>query len=211
MVEIAAIILAAGRSSRFDAGPQETKLAAPLFGKPLVRHAAEAALASRARPILIVTGHAAPKVEAALADLDLILIANPDYRTGLSSSLKAGIRALPETVAGAVILLADMPRISGELIDRLIETFETPVEPPLAVTPVRAGSIGNPVLIGRRLFDSVAHLEGDHGARRLIEAAGPAVLECPVDDDAIAIDIDTKDALSSLEGRPYGGRDPAGV
>jgi molybdenum cofactor cytidylyltransferase len=207
MVEIAAIILAAGRSSRFDAGPQETKLAAPLFGKPLVRHAAEAALASRARPILIVTGHAAPKVEAALADLDLILIANPDYRTGLSSSLKAGIRALPETVAGAVILLADMPRISGELIDRLIETFETPVEPPLAVTPVRAGSI----LIGRRLFDSVAHLEGDHGARRLIEAAGHAVLKCPVDDDAIAIDIDTKDALSSLEGRPYGRRDPAGV
>jgi molybdenum cofactor cytidylyltransferase len=177
----------------------------------LVRHAAEAALASRARPILIVTGHAAPKVEAALADLDLILIANPDYRTGLSSSLKAGIRALPETVAGAVILLADMPRISGELIDRLIETFETPVEPPLAVTPVRAGSIGNPVLIGRRLFDSVAHLEGDHGARRLIEAAGHAVLKCPVDDDAIAIDIDTKDALSSLEGRPYGRRDPAGV
>ena len=72
MVEIAAIILAAGRSSRFDAGPQETKLAVPLFGKPLVRHAAEAALASRARPILIVTGHAAPKVEAALADLPTI-------------------------------------------------------------------------------------------------------------------------------------------
>jgi len=210
MAEIAAIILAAGRSSRFDAGPQGTELSAPLFGKPLVRHAAEAALASRARPILIVTGHAAPKVEAALAGLDLILIANPD-RTGLSSSLKAGIRALPETVAGAVILLADMPRISGELIDRLIETFETPVEPPLAVTPVRAGSIGNPVLIGRRLFDSVAHLEGDHGARRLIEAAGHAVLKCPVDDDAIAIDIDTKDALSSLDGRPYGRRNPAGV
>ncbi|MGA9488009.1 MAG: nucleotidyltransferase family protein, partial [Methylocella sp.] len=189
----------------------ETKLAAPLFGKPLIRHAAEAALASRARPIFVVTGHAAPKVEAALVDLGFTLIVNPDYRTGLSSSLKAGIRALPETVAGAVILLADMPRISGELIDRLIETYETPAEPPLAVTPVCAGLIGNPVLIGRRLFDSVAHLEGDHGARRLIVSAGHAVLKCPVDDNAIAIDIDTKEALRSLEGRPYGRCDPAGV
>jgi len=199
MAEIAAIILAAGRSSRFDAGAQDTKLIAPLFGKPLVRYVAEAALASRARPILVVTGHAAGKVEAALAGLDLFLIANPHYQTGLSSSLKAGIAALPKTAAGAVILLADMPRISAELIDRLIGIFEASIEAPRAVTPVRAGSRGNPVLIGRTLFDAVAHLEGDRGARRLVEAERKGVLECSVEDDAIEIDIDTRDALSRLE------------
>ncbi|WOJ90869.1 nucleotidyltransferase family protein [Methylocapsa polymorpha] len=199
MAEIAAIILAAGRSSRFHAGPQDTKLIAPLFGKPLVRYVAEAALASRARPILVVTGHAAGKVETALDGLDLFLIANPHYQTGLSSSLKAGIAALPKTAAGAVILLADMPRISGELIDRLIRVFEASVEAPRAVAPVRGGSRGNPVLIGRGLFVAVAHLEGDRGARRLVEAGGEGVIECSVDDDAIEIDIDTRDALRRLE------------
>jgi len=160
MVEIAAIILRpAGRRASMPVR-RKRNLPLPLrkaFGPPC----REAALASRARPILIVTGHAAPKVEAALADLDLILIANPDSPDRLSSSLKAGSGlCLKRWRRGHPA--RDMPRISGELIDRLIETFETPVEPPLAVTPVRAGSIGNPVLIGRRLFDSVAHLEGDH-------------------------------------------------
>ena len=199
MSEIAAIILAAGRSSRFDADPDETKLSALLSGKPLVRHVAEAALASRARPILVVTGHASPKIEAALADLDLSFVANPNYQTGLSSSLKAGIVALPETVGGAIILLADMPRVSGDLIDRLIQAFETSIERPLAVAPTCSGSLGNPVLIGRPLFDSVAHLEGDRGARLLIEAAGKDLHECAVDDSAIEIDIDTKEALYRLE------------
>ncbi|WP_036260170.1 nucleotidyltransferase family protein [Methylocapsa aurea] len=199
MGEIAAIILAAGRSSRFNAGPHDTKLVVPLSGKPLVRHVAEAALASRARPILVVTGHAAPKIAAALAGLDLSLVENPKHQAGLSSSLKAGIAALPETARGAVILLADMPRVSGALIDRLIQAFEASVKPPHAVAPVRAGLRGNPVLIGRPLFDPVAHLEGDRGARLLIEAAGEGLLECPVDDDAIEIDVDTKDALRRLE------------
>ncbi len=122
--EIAAIILAAGLSSRFGAGPEETKLVVPLWGKPLVRNVAEAALASRARPIIVVTGHAAAQVEAALKNRDLSFISNPDYRTGLASSLKAGIAALPETAAGALILLADMPCVSVSLIDRLIQAFE---------------------------------------------------------------------------------------
>src|SRR3984893_2957315 len=85
-----------GLSSRFDAGPEETKLVVPLFDKPLVRHVAEAALASRARPILVVTGHAAAQVEAALKNLDLSFISNPDYRTGLASALKTWIAALPD-------------------------------------------------------------------------------------------------------------------
>ena len=196
--EIAAIILAAGLSSRFEAGPDETKLVTALFGKPLVRLVADAALASRTRPVLVVTGHAAAQVEAALENLGLSFVSNPDYRTGLASSLKTGIAALPETAAGALILLADMPCVSASLIDRLIQAFEDSARTPLAVVPVRAGLRGNPVLIGRGLFDDIKRLEGDRGARALLEAAGNDVLECLVDDDAIEIDIDTKEALRHL-------------
>ena len=196
--EIAAIILAAGLSSRFEAGPEETKLVVPLFGKPLVRHVAEAALASRARPILVVTGHATAQVEAALKNRDLSFISNPDYRTGLASSLKAGIAALPGTAAGALILLADMPCVSVSLIDRLIQAFEESARAPLAVVPVRAGLRGNPALIGRDLFDAIKRLEGDRGARALLEAAGKDALECSVYDEAIEIDIDTTEALRHL-------------
>lgn len=200
MSTIAAIILAAGRSTRFGPdSPPGGKLVASLRGKPLVRHVAEAALASIARPILVVTGHAAANVEAALAEMSLTFVANPGHRTGLSSSLQVGVAALPETVAAAVILLGDMPYVSAALVDRLIHAFREPARTPLAVTPVRAGRRGNPVVIGRGLFGALAQLEGDRGARALIDAAGNDVLECPVDDDAIEIDIDTQDALRRLE------------
>jgi molybdenum cofactor cytidylyltransferase len=197
--EIGAIILAAGLSSRFEASPKETKLIAPLFGKPLVRHVTEAALASRARPVLVVTGHAATQVENALKNLDLSFIFNPDYRSGLASSLKAGIAALPETAAGALVLLADMPCVSASLIDRLIQAFDERARAPLAVVPVRAGVRGNPALIGRELFNAIRRLEGDRGARGILEAAGKDVLECTVDDEAIQTDIDSIKALRDYE------------
>ena len=195
---IAAIILAAGLSSRFESGSNETKLVALLSGKPLVRHVAEAALASRARPVLVITGHAAAQVKNALTDLSLSFVFNPDYRTGLASSLKAGIAALPETAAGALVLLADMPCISAGLMDCLIEAFEASPRAPFAVVPVHAGLRGNPALIGKKLFDSIKRLEGDRGARALLEAAGKDVLEWCVDDEASQIDIDSIEALRKL-------------
>jgi molybdenum cofactor cytidylyltransferase len=197
--EIGTIILAAGLSSRFEASPKKTKLIAPLFGKPLVRHVTEAALASRARPVLVVTGHAATQVENALKNLDLSFIFNPNYRSGLASSLKAGIAALPETAAGALVLLADMPCVSASLIDRLIQAFDERARAPLAVVPVRAGVRGNPALIGRELFNAIRRLEGDRGARGILEAAGKDVLECTVDDEAIQTDIDSIKVLRDYE------------
>ncbi|MBV8472012.1 MAG: NTP transferase domain-containing protein, partial [Hyphomicrobiales bacterium] len=104
MAEIGAIVLAAGRATRFRAGggAESSKLVASLGGEPLVRHAARAALASRARPVVAVTGHAREDIKAALAGLDVVFAHNPDYASGLASSLKAGIAALPESVAGAL-------------------------------------------------------------------------------------------------------------
>jgi molybdenum cofactor cytidylyltransferase len=204
MADIAAIILAAGCSTRFAEGSDAaTKLVAALGGNPLVRHVADAALLSSARPIVVVTGHQAGVVEAALRGLDLAFVANPYYAEGLSTSLRRGVDALPVTCAGALILLGDMPLVSSALIDRLIGAFErglvasTPV--PLAAAPVRAGRRGNPVLIARDLFPAIAKLEGDHGARSLIDSLGPRVVECLVEDDSALIDVDTKEALRMLE------------
>ena len=124
MSDVAAIVLAAGSASRFRAsagknGPV-TKLVALLDGKALVRRVAEAALASRARPVIVVTGHARAEVEAALVGLPLRFIHNADFASGLASSLKAGIAAAPADAQGALILLGDMPDLSVGVIDALI-------------------------------------------------------------------------------------------
>ena len=195
MRQVAAIILAACEAKRFRQSATETKLVAELDGKPIVRHVAEAALASRARPVLLVTGHAHAHVLGALDGLLLEQIHNRDPGAGLSASLNLAIAALLDTARGAVILLGDMPRIAPSLIDRLIDAFDAAPVEPLAVVPVRGGRRGNPALIGRGLFAAVRMLEGDNGARDLIAAARENILELPVGDSAIEIDIDTREDL----------------
>ena len=195
MRQVAAVILAAGEAKRFRRSPDETKLVVELDGKPIVRHVAEAALASRARPVLLVTGHAHEQVSSALDGLILERIHNLAPGAGLSASLKLAVCALPSTARGAVILLGDMPRIAPSLIDRLIDAFDTAPVEPVAVVPVRGGRRGNPALIGRGLFAAVGMLEGDKGARDLIAAARENILELTVGDSAIEIDIDTREDL----------------
>jgi molybdenum cofactor cytidylyltransferase len=172
--EVAAIILAAGKASRYRAGggAEETKLVAKLDGEPLVRRVARAALGSRARPVVAVLGHAQAAVRGALADLPVETVFNADYASGLASSLRAGVAALPATAAGAVVLLGDMPMADPGLIDALIEAFAANPGV-LAAVPVREGRRGNPVLLSRELFGKALRLSGDEGARRLIQDLGP--------------------------------------
>jgi molybdenum cofactor cytidylyltransferase len=179
MADIAAILLAAGRSSRFreGGGAEPSKLVADLHGKPLVRHAAEAALASRATPLIVVTGFAREAVEAALAGLPARFAHNADYATGMASSLKAGLAAAPAESKGALIMLADMPSVRPALIDRLIDAFLA--RPDVAVAaPVVSGQRGNPVILSRRLFAAASALEGDEGARRIIAGIDAARVAC---------------------------------
>jgi molybdenum cofactor cytidylyltransferase len=201
MGAVGAIILAAGRARRFAAGADDSKVLAQLRGQALVRHVTEAALASRARPVIVVTGQAGEKVEAALAGLPLTAIRNSDPDLGLSHSLHLGLAALPEGAAGALILLADMPYVTAALIDRLITAFTAAAKPPHAVVPLYKGQRGNPVLLGAGFFQQAMTISGDRGARALLEAAGADVLDYPIDDDAIMIDIDTREALAKLEAR----------
>jgi molybdenum cofactor cytidylyltransferase len=194
MREVGTVLLAAGLGSRF--GP-EPKLLARLDGKPMVRHAAEAALNARPRPVVVVLGAHGEAVQAALDGLDLIRVANPDYRSGLATSLQAGLAALSTSCAGAVVMLGDMPRVTAAHIDRLAAAFADAAAEPAAVIPVQAGRRGNPVLLNlRRLAPEIARLSGDHGAGPLLKGRSD-VLEIP-GDAATALDIDTPSGLAAL-------------
>jgi len=198
MARIAAILLAAGASSRFKAagGGEASKLVAALAGKPLVRHAAEAALASTARPIVVVTGHDGQAVEAALAGLALQFAHNAHYREGFASSLKTGIAALPDDAAGALVLLGDMPAVTPALIDRLIAAFAERPDA-LAAAPSVEGRRGNPVLLSRALFPAIAALDGDEGARKLLAGAEPGqIIALDASGPGAALDVDTPQSLA---------------
>ena len=192
---IAAIVLAAGRSTRMGA---VNKLIADIGGKPLVRIAAEQALASRARPVIVVTGHQREKVESALQGLDVTVVHNPDYADGLGTSLRAGIAAVPDTADGAIVCLGDMPQVDAGLIDKLLGAFD-PERGALVVVPVIDGKRGNPVVWSRRFFKDLMSVQGDVGARYLIGSYAEAVAEVPVDSAAALTDVDTPESLSAVK------------
>lgn len=188
---IGIVLLAAGRGTRF--GP-EPKLLADLGGRPLVRHAAEAACASGLSPVVAVLGAHAPAVRAALAGLDLRFVENPRYAEGLSTSLRAGLASLPEACTGAVVMLGDMPRVGPALLRRLAGAFDGRAA---AIVPVWQGRRGNPVLLNRhRLAADLAGLAGDRGAGPLL--AGRADVVEIAGGAGTGLDIDTPEALAGL-------------
>ncbi len=204
----AAILLAAGLSSRYRAELEAqsqteapSKLLAEMNGRPLVRHVAEAALASQASPLIVVTGYEQDLITASLAGLPVQFIHNADYATGMASSLRIGIAAVPPDCSAAVILLGDMPQIKADLINQLIAALsQNPQAKALVPTFVNAQGQeerGNPVVLTRSLFAEIGRLSGDQGARKLL--SGEGVLEVPVADPAIVLDIDTPEALARLQ------------
>ncbi len=192
---IAAVVLAAGRSTRMGA---VNKMLAEIGGKPLVRIAAEQAIASRAKPVIVVTGHERERVEAALAGCPVRFVHNANYVDGLGTSLKAGIAAVPADADGAIVCLGDMPQVDHRLIDRLIAAFD-PQRGALVVVPSIDGRRGNPVVWSRRFFNDLMSIKGDIGARHLIGGYAEAVVEVAVAGDAALTDVDTPESLSAVK------------
>ncbi|MEO8668002.1 MAG: molybdopterin-binding/glycosyltransferase family 2 protein [Bauldia sp.] len=193
--KVAALILAAGQGRRMG-GPH--KLLATIGGKPLVRQVADAALGSKASSVTVVTGHLSEKLQAALTGLKAGFVHNPDYADGLSTSLRAGLANLPPDVDGAVVLLADMPLVTAEMIDRLIDAFD-PATGALLVVPTFEGKRGNPVVWSARFFPDLMAVHGDTGGRHLIGGNPEAVAEVELG-PAVALDIDTPEALAAAGG-----------
>ncbi len=186
---IAAVVLAAGQSRRM--GPAN-KLLAEVDGAAMLQRALAAARASQAASVLVVTGHERARIEAAV---EAPTVHNPDYAEGLSTSLRAGIAALPEDIDGAVVLLGDMPFVSAGHIDRLIAAFN-PLEGRSICVPTFNGKRGNPVLWGRELFADMRGVSGDVGAKHLIGMNGDLLVEVPMPDAGVLRDVDTPTALA---------------
>ena len=177
------------------------KLLIEVDGEPMVRRVAAAALGSKAAPVVVVTGHEAERVRAALDGLDVAFAHNSDFAEGMSSSLHCGVEALDSERApgidGAVVCLGDMPRTSAALIDRLIADFN-PLEGRAIGVPTYRGKRGNPVLWAARFFGEIRTLSGDVGARHLIGDHADAVYEVESPDHSVTIDVDTPEALDAL-------------
>ncbi|RME66295.1 MAG: 4-diphosphocytidyl-2C-methyl-D-erythritol kinase [Alphaproteobacteria bacterium] len=194
---ITALVLAAGQSRRMGGS---NKLLAPLNGKPLIAHTVEAVLASRAARVVVVVGHEAERVRAALAALaDQVDFVNaPDYAQGLSHSLRAGLRAVAPDADGVLICLGDMPAVTPAHIDRLIAAF-SPVEGRGICVPSHRGVLGNPVLWAKRYIPDMMALTGDKGAKALMESHAADLCEIAIDDPATIQDVDTPESLNLLE------------
>jgi molybdenum cofactor cytidylyltransferase len=193
---IAAIVLAAGQSKRMGA---RNKLLAEIDGKPMVARAVDAAIASRADPVVVVTGHDRETVENALAGRDVTMVHAAAYERGMSASLKRGIEALSQDVDGAVICLGDMPRVAARHIDRLIQAFDPAADAAICVTYNR-GKRGNPVLWGRQFFTEMQALEGDVGARALLQRYADLVQPVDMDEPGLLLDVDEPADLAVVTG-----------
>lgn len=197
-LRVAALILAAGASRRMGG---TNKLLAPLDGAPMVARVADAALASAADPVVVVTGHDGAAVRAALGGRSVAFVDNPAHEAGMSTSLKRGVAALPEACAGACVLLADMPRVAAPHIDALLAAFAEAGGEAICV-PRHGGRRGNPVVWPRRFFAAFEALAGDFGARGLIDRHAAAVRWVDVADDAVLVDVDVPGDLEAVAGTP---------
>lgn len=195
---IAALVLAAGKSSRMGA---TNKLTAEIEGQPMVARAVDAALASGAAPVIVVTGHDDNAVRAALEGRKIEIVHNPDYAEGLSTSLRAGVDALPAGIDALLVCLGDMPDVTQAHLGRLAAAFD-PEEGRTICVPTFSGKRGNPILWGAQYILEMRGLKGDVGAKHLIGEHEDAVCEVPMPDEGIFRDIDTPDELKRRNSPP---------
>jgi 4-nitrophenyl phosphatase len=192
MSKIAAVLLAAGGSTRFG----QPKQLLDWHGKPLVAHVADVALAAGLSPLVVVLGHQADAVRAALGSRPFQVATNWRWESGLSSSVQAGLAALDPTTEAALFLLCDQPLLTPRLLRELMSRFDP--EGPTIVHPVLGGARRSPTLFGRELFAELGGVTGDKGGRVLVERYPERVARVTVDKPQLLADVDTPDEYRRL-------------
>jgi molybdenum cofactor cytidylyltransferase len=204
----AAIILAAGSSSRMGGGRH--KLLLPLHDRPVLAHVIDATLASQAHPVVIVLGHQAEQVRTKInsyaAHPHLIIVENPDYLQGMSTSMHLGIQILISNgytknkatyaVDSALIVLGDQPLITPRVIDSLITTYRTTRK--RIVAPLYDGKRGSPVLFDKSYFPELLEISGDEGGRKVLERHREDVEVVEISDTVANFDVDTWEAYQQV-------------
>lgn len=191
---IAAIVLAAGASRRMG---DANKLTMQVDGTPMVARVVDAVQQSRVERVIVVTGHESEGIEQALPGRNVELVHNPDYAEGIGTSVRAGIAALGDDVHGALVALGDMPWVSAEVIDRLVDAFTSDGELSIFI-PMFGRKRGNPVLWGSQHFPELLALTGDVGGKALFHRHAAAICYVDVESASVNIDVDTPDALQDL-------------
>jgi molybdenum cofactor cytidylyltransferase len=195
---VAAVVLAAGESRRFGS----PKPLARLEGRTLVNRAARLALDARLSPVVVVIGHAAAAVRAALDGLPVAIVDNPHYRDGQSTSMQAGLAALPPDTEAAAFVPADQPWLTPDVLDVLVSRLTGPAR---AAVPVVRGGRRSPIVFHRDVFPLLSHVTGDVGGRAVLDRLGEGLVEVAFDDDAPFRDVDTPADLSGTLTGPAGG------
>jgi molybdenum cofactor cytidylyltransferase len=192
---LSAIVPAAGMSRRLGCN----KLLLPFKGQPLIAHAMDTLMASKVDEIIVVLGHEAEQVRAAIGDKGVRLVENPDYRLGLSTSVRAGFAAMSVQATGIMIYLADQPLLESGEVDFLIQALaEAGKANKSIVVPLFRGQRGNPVIVKATYKASLLAITGETGCRRLIKQNPDQVLTVEMETDHVVRDIDTMEAYERL-------------
>ena len=191
---VAAVVLAAGGSTRMQAGH---KLLLPVNGRPMIAAVVYRVMAAGFRPLVVVTGFNGQAIIQALEGLTVQGVVNRRWRQGLATSLKCGLKALPSETTGVLFVLADMPLVDVKTLVALREQF-TRLGCDAIVYPAHQGRQGNPVLFPRRFFSEIMALKGDRGAQGVLRRHAADAIALPVESRAVLVDFDTDQDYADL-------------
>jgi len=194
---VAAVVLAAGASTRLG----QPKQLAPIGGRPALAYTLDALRASSLNRILLVLGHNADEIAAALDLTDITVVRNDAYAEGQSTSVLAGVKSLDDDVTAALMVVGDQPLLAPTVVDTIVRAYEQTGGP--FIVPVYAGEWGNPVLLARATWPLLDNLKGDTGARPILRKHMDMVLEVPVP-GSLLDDIDTPEDYARIRARMEG-------
>jgi len=199
---ISSILLAAGQSLRMK---DENKLIKEINGIPLIKYATKNILASAVDEIIIVTGYENKKIESIIGSHKKIkFVYNKDFKNGISSSIKTGLHSISKKTEAFFICLGDMPNINQNIYNKLIKSrynynkklkLEHKKE---IIIPTHEGKEGNPILFSKFMKDEIMLVEGDWGAKKVIELNKNKILNVPFNNNGITLDFDTQENFNSL-------------
>jgi CTP:molybdopterin cytidylyltransferase MocA len=194
MSGVSAIVLAAGSGSRFGGG----KLLAPFGERPLIAATLSGLRGAPVDEIIVVVGAEGERLRSITTAYDTRIVENPDWAEGMSTSVRAGLRACSPDARAAVVCLADQPLVGAEAVERLVEAFKHGARVAVATY---GGEMRNPVLFARGVWPLLlCEMSGDRGARMFLKHRQGTVTEVACDDVADPADIDTVEDLRRLEG-----------
>ena len=181
---ISAVLLAAGESRRMG----EFKQLLPFAGKTFIECSVDNLLASRVAEVIVVTGHRAEDVSRAIGDRRVKCVYNPDYSSGMSASIKRGVKAVSEDARAVLIALADQPQIGPDICDQVIEAYEK--SRAQIVVPTYKGRNGHPIILDLDLRTEILAIGAEQGLRQVVHAHPDRVSHIEIASQDVLLDFD---------------------